>query len=64
MAIWGYAIIWFRFQRPLVSFLQGVYIQLGEVRFSLYYMQRAFFLLLALYWVSKTLRDIFEFWLT
>jgi small-conductance mechanosensitive channel len=68
-AIWVYALLlasfgllnltdsWFRF-------LQGVEFQLGEVRFSLLYVQRAFFLLLALYWVSKNLRVLSHFWLT
>ena len=69
MAIWGYAVLlaslglfnyidfWFRF-------LQGVDFQLGQVHFSLLQVNRAFFLLLALYWVSKNLRIFFHFWLT
>ena len=48
----------------LVRFLQGVDFQLGEVHFSLFQVIRAFFLLLALYWVSKNLRIFFHFWLT
>jgi small-conductance mechanosensitive channel len=68
-AIWVYAFLlasfgllhftdaWFRF-------LQGVAFQLGEVRFTLLHVQRAFFLLLALYWVSKNLRVLSHFWLT
>jgi small-conductance mechanosensitive channel len=69
MAIWVYAILlaslglfnyidlWFRF-------LQGVDFHLGQVRFSLLQVNRAFFLVLALYWVSKNLRIFFHFWLT
>ena len=69
MAIWVYAFLlaslglfnyidfWFRF-------LQGVDFQLGQVHFSLLQVNRAFFLLLALYWVSKNLRIFFHFWLT
>jgi small-conductance mechanosensitive channel len=69
MAIWVYAFFlaslglfnyidfWFRF-------LQGVDFQLGQVHFSLLQINRAFFLLLALYWVSKNLRIFFHFWLT
>jgi small-conductance mechanosensitive channel len=69
IAIWVYALFlaslglfdyidfWFRF-------LQGVDFHLGEVHFSLLQVNRAFFLLLALYWVSKNLRIFFHFWLT
>jgi small-conductance mechanosensitive channel len=69
MAIWVYAVFlaslglfnyidfWFRF-------LQGVDFQLGKVHFSLLQVNRAFFLLLALYWLSKNLRIFFHFWLT
>ena len=45
-------------------FLQGVAFQLGQVHISLLQVNRAFFLLLALYWVSKNLRIFFHFWLT
>jgi small-conductance mechanosensitive channel len=69
MAIWVYAVLlaslglfnyidlWFRF-------LRGVAFQLGQVHISLLQVNRAFFLLLALYWVSKNLRIFFHFWLT
>ncbi|MGA9754733.1 MAG: mechanosensitive ion channel domain-containing protein [Desulfobaccales bacterium] len=69
MAIWVYAVLlsslglfnyidlWFRF-------LQGVDFHLGQVHFSLLQVNRAFFLVLALYWVSKNLRIFFHFWLT
>jgi small-conductance mechanosensitive channel len=69
MAIWVYAFLlaslglfnyidfWFRF-------LQGVDFQLGQVHFSLLQINRAFFLVLGLYWVSKNLRIFFHFWLT
>ena len=69
IAIWFYAVfvatlglfnyidLWFRF-------LEGVDFQLGQVHFSLLQVNRAFFLLLALYWVSKNLRIFFHFWLT
>jgi small-conductance mechanosensitive channel len=68
IAIWVYALLlaslclfnridfWQRF-------LQGVVFQLGQVHFSLLQVNRAFFLLLALYWVSKNLRIFFHFWL-
>ena len=45
-------------------FLQGVAFQLGQVQISLLQVNRAFFLLLALYWVSKNLRIFYHFWLT
>jgi small-conductance mechanosensitive channel len=48
----------------MLHFLQSVDFQVGEVHFSLFYIQRAFFLLLALYWVSKKLRVFLHFWLT
>ena len=69
MAIWAYAFLlaalslfdsidlWQRF-------LQGVVFQLGQVHISLLQVNRAFFLLLALYWVSKNLRVLSHFWLT
>ena len=44
--------------------MQGVDFQLGQVHFSLLHVHRAFFLLLALYWLSKNLRIFFHFWLT
>jgi len=46
-----------------LRFLQGVDFQLGQVRFSLLQVMRAFFLLLALYWVSRNLRVFSHFWL-
>ena len=49
---------------PWHRFLQDVDFQLGQVHFSLLHVKRAFFLLLALYWVSKNLRIFFHFWLT
>lgn len=69
MAIWVYAFFLafvglFNFFDFWFHSLQGVHFQFGEVRFSLLHIQRAFFLLLALYWVSKNLRILFHFWLT
>jgi small-conductance mechanosensitive channel len=69
MAIWVWAVLWaslglFDSIDFLLRFLQGVDFQLGEVHFSLLQVARAFFLLLALYWVSKNLRIFFHFWLT
>jgi small-conductance mechanosensitive channel len=69
MAIWVYALILaalslFNSIDLWQSFLQGVDFQLGQVHFSLLEVIRAFFLLLALYWVSKNLRVFFHFWLT
>jgi small-conductance mechanosensitive channel len=69
IAIWGYAILLaslslFGFIDFWQRFLQGVDFHLGQVQFSLLQVNRAFFLLLALYWVSKNLRIFFHFWLT
>lgn len=69
MAIWVYAIFLaslglFNYLHYWQGFLQGVVFQLGQVHFSLLQVNRAFFLLLALYWVSKNLRVLFHFWLT
>ncbi len=68
IAIWGYALPLaslglFQVQDLWQRFLQGVAFQLGEVRVSLFQVQRAFVLLLALYWVSKNLRIFTHFWL-
>ena len=60
----GLSSIVFHFIDPWLRFLQGVDFQLGQVHVSLLHVQRAFFLLLALYWVSKNLRILFHFWLT
>ena len=49
---------------PWLRLLRHVDFQLGHVHVSLLHVQRAFFLLLALYWVSKNLRILFHFWLT
>jgi len=57
LALFNYIDFWFRF-------LQGVDFQLGKVHFSLFQVDRALFLVLALYWVSKNLRIFFHFWLT
>ena len=57
LALFNYIDFWFRF-------LQGVDFQLGKVHFSLLQVNRALFLVLALYWVSKNLRIFFHFWLT
>ena len=69
MAIWAYAFLLaflslFDFIDFWQRFLQGVDFKLGEVHFSLLQVNRAFFLLLALYWVSKNLRVLSHFWLT
>jgi len=69
MAIWVFAVLiaslgLFNYIDFLFRFLQGVDFQLGQVHFSLLQVIRAFFLLLALYWVSKNLRIFFHFWLT
>jgi small-conductance mechanosensitive channel len=66
IAIWSYALPLaalglFQVQDLWVRFLQGVAFQLGEVRVSLFQFQRAFVLLLALYWVSKNLRIFIHF---
>jgi small-conductance mechanosensitive channel len=57
LGLFNYIDLWFRF-------LQGVDFHLGQVHFSLLQVNRAFFLVLALYWVSKNLRIFFHFWLT
>ena len=69
MAIWVYAFLLaflslFDFIDFWQRFLQGVDFQLGQVHFSLLQVNRAFFLLLALYWMSKNLRVLSHFWLT
>ncbi len=69
IAIWVYAILLaslglFNLIDFWQRFLQGVDFQLGHVSFSLLHIQRAFFLLLALYWVSRNLRVLSHFWLT
>ena len=69
IAIWVYAFLLaslslFNFLDLWLRFLQDIDFQLGQVRFSLLQVQRAFFLLLALYWLSKNLRILFHFWLT
>jgi small-conductance mechanosensitive channel len=68
-ALWVYAaflvsLSLLDFINSWLHFLQSVDFQFGHVRFSLLDMQRAFFLLLALYWVSKNLRILLHFWLT
>ena len=65
IAIWVLASLYvFHLIDPWLRFLQDVDFQLGQVHVSLLHVQRAFFLLLALYWVSKNLRILFHFWLT
>jgi small-conductance mechanosensitive channel len=69
MAIWVYAFLLaslslFNLIDFWQRFLQGIDFQLGQVHFSLLQVNRAFFLVLALYWVSINLRIFFHFWLT
>ena len=69
IAIWIYAFLLasfglFNYIDFWQRFLQGVDFHLGHVHFSLLQVNRAFFLVLALYWVSKNLRIFFHFWLT
>jgi len=65
MAIWVWAALYvFHFIDPWLRLLQDVDFRLGKVHFSLLHIQRAFFLLLALYWLSKNLRILFHFWLS
>ena len=65
IALWVLASLYvFHFIDPWLHLLQHVGFQLGKVHFSLLNIQRAFFLLLALYWLSKNLRILFHFWLT
>jgi small-conductance mechanosensitive channel len=64
-AFWVLAALYvFHFIDPWLRLLQNIDFQLGQVRFSLLHVQRAFILLLALYWLSKNLRIFFHFWLT
>jgi small-conductance mechanosensitive channel len=68
-AIWLYAFLWAFFSLfnsidLLQGLLQSVDFRLGEVHFSLLQVIRAFWLTLALYWVSKNLRVLSHFWLT
>jgi small-conductance mechanosensitive channel len=65
VVLWGYAFLSvFDLKEHLNLFLTGVQFHLGEVSFSLLQAQRAFFLLLVLYWLSRNLRIFFHFWLT
>lgn len=65
IAIWTYASLYiFQLREPWLHFLRSVGFQIGETHFSLYLIQQALFLLLALYWVSKNLHILFHFWLT
>jgi small-conductance mechanosensitive channel len=65
IAIWVWASLYvFHLIDPWHRLLQEVDFQLGQVHVSLLHVQRAFFLLLALYWLSKNLRILFHFWLT
>jgi small-conductance mechanosensitive channel len=69
MAIWVYAFLLasfglFNYIGFWQRFLQSVDFQLVQVHFSLLQVIRAFFLLLALYWVSTNLRVLSHFWLT
>jgi small-conductance mechanosensitive channel len=68
VAIWVYAFLLasfclFNYIDSLQRFLQSVDFHFGEVHFSLLQVIRAFWLLLALYWVSKNLRVLSHFWL-
>jgi small-conductance mechanosensitive channel len=65
IALWLLASLYvFHLIDPWLRLLQHVDFQLGQVHVSLLHVQRAFFLLLALYWLSKNLRILFHFWLT
>jgi small-conductance mechanosensitive channel len=65
IALWVWASLYvFHLIDPWHRLLQHVDFQLGNVHVSLLHVQRAFLLLLALYWVSKNLRILFHFWLT
>ena len=69
MAIWVYGFLLaslalFNYIDFWQRLLHGVDFQLGQVHFSLLQVNRAFFLVLALYWVSINLRIFFHFWLT
>ena len=69
IAIWVYGLFYasiglFNLIDSWQNILQGVVFQLGQVHFSLLQVNRAFFLLLALYWVSINLRIFFHFWLS
>jgi len=69
ITIWSYALLlatlgFFSFIDFWFRFLQDIVFQLGHVRFSLLDIQRASFLLLGLFWVSKNLRILLHFWLT
>jgi small-conductance mechanosensitive channel len=69
IAIWGYAFFlaslgFFNLFDDWQRFLLSVDFQLGQMHFSLFEIQRAFLLLLTLYWVLKNLRIFLHFWLT
>ena len=69
MAIWVYAFLLasfglFNYIGFWQRFLQSIDFQLWQVHFSVLQVIRAYFLLLALYWVSTNLRVLSHFWLT
>jgi len=65
MALWVWASLYvFHLIDPWQRFLQRIDFQFGQVHVSLLHIYRGFFLLLALYWLSKNLRILFHFWLT
>jgi small-conductance mechanosensitive channel len=65
IAIWILASLYiFHLIDPWLRLLQNIDFQLGQINFSLLHIQRAFILLLALYWLSKNLQVLFHFLLT
>jgi small-conductance mechanosensitive channel len=65
IALWVLAFLYiFHLIDPWLRLLQHIDFQLGQVHISLLHIQRAFILLLILYWVSRNLRIFCHFWLT
>jgi small-conductance mechanosensitive channel len=65
IALWVLASLYvFHLIDPWLRFLQNIDFQLGQVHVSLLHVQRAFILLLTLYWLSINLRILFHFLLT
>jgi small-conductance mechanosensitive channel len=62
IALWVLASLYvFHLIDPWLRFLQNIDFQLGQVHVSLLHVQRAFILLLTLYWLSINLRILFHF---
>jgi small-conductance mechanosensitive channel len=65
IAIWLWAALFiFHLIVPWQRFLGHIYFDIGRVHLSLLILSRACFILLILYWLSRNLLVIWQFWLT